>query len=267
VALRRGLALGLMLLAAGSQKRPEAPSLLTSPDLVGSQISDASDPLGSSVEGQRPDPVDFSPEELRELQRRFGVHGPQPRLAQLFTHGLDQLSPLRSRTVSRLEQMRPFILEQSRRHRVNAMLLTAILFDEIQHGKPGEDLPFLAHSGLFETLGPAQLGLEELQHQGRLPAEPSEEELAEARELLLDPASNVELLAAKMARLKAALGLPTHRSLHSSNSPREAKGLATLAYLHNGKLDYPARILSYMQDPELHELLYSRRRPPRAPLI
>ena len=33
-----------------------------------------------------------------------------------------------------------------------------------------------------------------------------------------------------------------------------------LAYLHNGKLDYPSRILSYMQDPELHGLIYSSRR-------
>ena len=45
----------------------------------------------STTEGQRPDPVDFTPEELQELHRRFGVHGPQPRLAQLFTTGIDQL--------------------------------------------------------------------------------------------------------------------------------------------------------------------------------
>ena len=31
------------------------------------------------------DPSVFSPEELLMLQRRFGVHGPQTRLAQLFT--------------------------------------------------------------------------------------------------------------------------------------------------------------------------------------
>ena len=40
----------------------------------------------------------------------------------------------------------------------------------------------------------------------------------------------------------------------------DAKAIATLAYLHNGKLDYPSRILSYMQDPELHGLIYSSRR-------
>ena len=35
------------------------------------------------------------------------------------------------------------------------MLITAILFDEIQHSKPGESLPFIAHSGLVKTHGPA----------------------------------------------------------------------------------------------------------------
>jgi hypothetical protein len=40
-----------------------------------------------------------------------------------------------------------------------------------------------------------------------------------------------------------------------------------LAYLHNGKLDYPARILRYMQDPELHGLMFSVRNKPAAELI
>ena len=30
---------------------------------------------------------------------------------------------------------------------------------------------------------------------------------------------------------------------------------------HNGKLDYPARVLGYMQDPELHGLIYGGRQP------
>jgi hypothetical protein len=55
--------------------------------------------------------------------------------------------------------------------------------------------------------------------------------------------------------------------LMASTSPRDAKGLATLAYLHNGKLDYPGRILGYMQDPELHALIYGRRRTLVSPLI
>jgi hypothetical protein len=43
--------------------------------------------------------------------------------------------------------------------------------------------------------------------------------------------------------------------------------IATLAYLHNGKLDYPNRILTYMQDPALHGLLYGRQEAQLAPLI
>jgi hypothetical protein len=53
----------------------------------------------------------------------------------------------------------------------------------------------------------------------------------------------------------------------ASGSPRDAKALATLAYLHNGKLDYPGRILRYMQDAELHGLIYGTRTAPTSPLI
>jgi hypothetical protein len=52
-----------------------------------------------------------------------------------------------------------------------------------------------------------------------------------------------------------------------SGQRQHAKTVATLAYLHNGKLDYPARILRYMQDPELHGLVFSQRKKPISPLI
>ena len=211
-------------------------------------------------EEARLDPTDFTTEELQLLQRRFGVHGPQTRLAQLFTKGVDQLEPLRSNTLERLRQLKPVIMRESSHHRVNPMLVTAILFDEIQHSKPGEDLPFIAHSGLVKTHGPAQLAISELIHQNRLPVEPSPQEMAWAREQLLDPVVSVELLVGKMKRLKQELGLPMGMPLNASNSYAEAKAIATLAYLHNGKLDYPARVLSYMQDPELHGLIYSSKR-------
>ena len=140
------------------------------------------------------------------------------------------------------------------------MLVTAILFDEIQHSKPGESLPFIAHSGLVKTHGPAQLAITELIHQGLLPAHPNADEIAWARNQLLDPQMNVVLLVGKISRLKQELGISTDRRLDASNSYSDAKAIATLAYLHNGKLDYPRRILSYMQDPELHGLIYSSKR-------
>ena len=218
--------------------------------------------LASTTAGEeRLDPTDFSPEELRMLQRRFGVHGPQTPLAQLFTSGMDRLQPLRSRTLSRLRVLKPVILRESREHSVNPMLLTAILFDEIQHSKPGEDLPFIAHSGLVKTHGPAQIGITELIHQKRLSAQPSPEEIAWARNQLLDPHVNVALLAGKLQRIKGQLGLCSNTTLQASRSYMDAKAIATLSYLHNGKLDYPARVLGYMQDPELHGLIYSRYAP------
>jgi hypothetical protein len=248
-------------------RRLTAPAIVTNPDLLGS-LPAPHDPLAApSSEGLRPDPLDFSPEELRELNRRFGVHGPQPRLAQLFTEGLDQLQPLRSHTLTRLEELRPVILSESRRHRVNPLLVTAVLFDELQHAKPGEDHPLAAHSGLFQTHGPAQLSVGEMVKQGMLDPDATPEEVSQARMELLDPDRNVQLLVGKFVRLKGALGLPVDRPLLASRSPRDAKGLATLAYLHNGKLDYPGRVLRYMQDPELHALIYGVREIPAPPLI
>lgn len=227
----------------------------------------STDPNGSITEGERADPLDFSPAELIELKRRFGVHGPQPKLAQLFTEGLDQLQPLRAHTLNRLEALRPVILSESRRQRINPMLVAAVLFDELQHAKPGEDTPLAAESGLFQTHGPAQLSLGELKKQGLLPDHPSPEQISAARLHLLDPDRNVQVLVGKFARLSRSLDLPRHRLLMASGNPRDAKALATLAYLHNGKLDYPGRILRYMQSPELHALLYGIRHTPTSPLI
>jgi hypothetical protein len=241
--------------------------VVTDPALLASISSDGQSPEASTSEGQRPDPLDFSSEELRELNRRFGVHGPQPRLAQLFTEGLDQLQPLRAHTLGRLEELRPVILSESARHSINPMLVAAVLFDELQHAKPGEDLPIAARSGLFSTHGPAQLSVGEMVKQGLLEADASPEEVQEARLQLLDPDRNVRVLVGKFARLTRDLALDEDRLLMASGSPRDAKALATLAYLHNGKLDYPGRILRYMQDSELHGLIYGTRRLQSSPLI
>ena len=227
----------------------------------------ASPQLASPTEGLRPDPIDFSTEELRALNRRFGVHGPQPKLAQLFTEGLDSLQPLRSNTLEKIVELDPVILAESRRQHINPMLVAAVLFDELQHAKPGENTRLAAQSGLFSTHGPAQLSLGEMVKQGLLSPEATEAELDQARLELLDPERSVALLVGKFARLSKDLGLPRNRTLMASTSHRDAKGLATLAYLHNGKLDYPGRILRYMQDPELHALIYGRRNRQVSPLI
>ena len=262
--LRPLFACGLLLAGALTSLRLTQPQplLVTDPGLI-----DATTPHGTPAEGARLDPIDFTAAELQELNRRFGVHGPQSPLAQLFTEGLDQLRPLRNHTLSRLEELRPVILTESARQSINPMLVTAVLFDELQHVKPGEDVPIVARSGLFRTHGPAQLSVEEMVKQGLLSPDATPEEVDQARLQLLDPDHNVHLLVGKFARLEKALGLPRGRTLMASRSPRDAKAIATLAYLHNGKLDYPGRILRYMQDPELHALLYGERRPLTSPLI
>ena len=230
-------------------------------------LAEHGEPQASLPGAHAADPTTFTSEELQELERRFGVHGPQPKLAQLFTRGMDQLTPLRNHTVGRLDSLRPVVIKESKRTGVNPMLLTAILFDEMQHAKPGEDLPLAAHSGLFSTLGPAQLGLSEMVKQGLLPPNASEQQLEEARNQLLDPERNVALLAGKMARLLALLGRNPSTTFNVSVNRGNAKTVATLAYLHNGKLDYPARILRYMQDPELHGLMLGHRKKPVSGLI
>ena len=203
------------------------------------------------------DPTRFTSKELSELQARFGVHGPQNGLAQIMTIGVDQFQPLRDNTLLRLRELKPVVLREANKRRVNPMLLTAILFDEIQHSKPGEQWPLITDSGLVKTFGPAQLGISELVHQKYLPQHPTSHERRWARRKLLDPNFNVQILAGKIQRLKGVLGLPMHRALDTSQSLDDAKAIATLAYLHNGKLDYPARVMRYMQDPELHGLIYS----------
>ncbi|WP_254939751.1 helicase DnaB [Cyanobium sp. Morenito 9A2] len=262
-----GLALAIGLDVAPRMNRWSSSVIVSEPGLTASVGIDSSSSQALINEGQRSDPTNFSPQELRELQRRFGVHGPQTPLAQLFTKGLDELTPLRAHTVSRLEELRPTILIESRRRGVNPMLVAAILFDEMQHAKPGENLPLAAHSGLFSTHGPAQLGLSEMVKQGLLGPEASEAEIQIARDQLLDPKRNVQLLVGQLARQKKLLGISTQRPLNASTRPRDAKAMATLAYLHNGKLDYPTRILRYMQDPELHALIYSARKTPVSGLI
>jgi hypothetical protein len=142
-----------------------------------------------------------------------------------------------------------------------------VLFDELQHAKPGEDLPIAVRSGLFTTHGPAQLSVGEMVKQGLLAPDASPEDVEAARMELLDPDRNVKLLVGEFVRFRRALALDQKHLMMASGSHRDAKALATLAYLHNGKLDYPGRILRYMQDPELHGLIYGTRSLHPSPLI
>lgn len=209
----------------------------------------------------------FTPEELAFLERHFGVHGAQPPLAQLFFEGVGQFRPLRRQTLRLLQEVRPTLLQECARQHVNPMLVASVLYEEVQLAKPGEHLPVAAHSGLIRTHGPAQISIEELVLQGRLSPEASEAEKHAAVDRLLDPDENVRVLVSKFARLTRKLGRPSERAPEINGGPSEIKALATLAYLYNGKLDYPSRILRHMQDPELHGLIYSQRQEAISALI
>ena len=124
---------------------------------------------------------------MKLLQRRFGVYCLLTQLAQLFTSGVDQLQPLRASTLDRLRVLKPVILRQAAARQVNPMLINAVLFDEIQHSKPGESLAFIAHYGLVKTHRPAQISVSEAIDQNQLPANPTQEQITCARNQLLDP--------------------------------------------------------------------------------
>ena len=213
------------------------------------------------------EPSYFTPQELAALERHFGVHGAQPELAQLFFEGVGQFRPLRRQTLRLLETVRPTLIQECNRQHVNPMLVAAVLYEEVQLAKPGEHLPVAAHSGLIRTHGPAQISLEELVIQGRLRPDATEAEKYAAVDRLLDPEENVRVLVSKFARLSRKLKIPGDHVPQITGGAADLKTLATLAYLYNGKLDYPGRILRHMEDPELHGLIYSQQQTITSALI
>jgi hypothetical protein len=201
-------------------------------------------------------PAHFSEAELHYLRERFGVHGPQVPFLQWVTQQVDAFPLRRSQTLNIIRQHRTLIREVAAEYEINPMFLGAILYDEVNHAKPGEDL--ILHTGLVKTIGLAQISVSELYHQGKLGREALQdpEVLAVGREYLKDPENNIRTLARKVRRLKGELNIPDDLPLEISNGYRDAHALAVIAYLHNGFQDYPVRILDYMEDPDLHAVLF-----------
>ena len=84
-----------------------------------------------------------------------------------------------------------------------------------------------------------------------MPANATHEQITWARNKLLDPEINITLLAAKFQRLKLALGLPESLMMQASRSYLDARRLRHSPTSATKNWIYPARVLSYMQDPEL----------------
>lgn len=201
----------------------------------------------------------FTADDLSFLQHHFGVHGPQSHLAQLTSNTVDSIEPLRAQTLGILAQLKPAIIIESKKNHINPLLTSAILYDEIEHSKPGKDLPIAAHSGLFRDIGVAQLSLSELVLQHKIARNASSSEIRHAIDFyLLDPRNNVAILAAQISRLHNLVDPGNVHYLQVSQNSSDAKAAALIAYLHNGKLDYPTRILRYMQDPAIHALIFGK---------
>jgi hypothetical protein len=201
-------------------------------------------------------PAYFSDAELKYLRERYGVHGPQVPFLQWVTQQVDSFPLRRSQTLEIVRRHRTLIREIATKYQVNPMFLGAILYDEVNHAKPGEDL--MIDTGWVKTIGLAQISVSELYHQGKFEREAllDPEITAVGREYLKDPENNIRTLARKVRRLKRELGVSADHPLEISNGYREAHALATIAYLHNGFQDYPVRILDYMEDPDLHAVLF-----------
>ena len=107
--LRRSAVLGLAIT-----------SLCTAPRLHGDEA------LLSGIADKPNSPLTFTANELTLLERRFGVHGPQHGLVQLMTRGVDELEPVRNTLAAVARTQTGDLGSQSRRQRVNPMLVTAI---------------------------------------------------------------------------------------------------------------------------------------------
>ena len=139
----------------------------------------------------------------------------------IVAEAADATPILTENAYSTVASYKPFVLEAAQRHKVPAITLLAILFEEDLHRKPVD----------FTTFGPAQLGLGELKAQGLPPRV----------ELLEDPEIAIFILAAKLDRLRKQYG-----------SMKEA------IILHNGYDDYFSTIEKRQKDPRLLQILFQQ---------
>nr|AUG32182.1 hypothetical protein PLO_176 [Paulinella longichromatophora] len=200
--------------------------------------------------------LDLTLHESNILKKRFGAHGPQSPVNQYITSMIDSITPLKFNTIMRLQDLKPYILKEANSKQVNPILLLSILFDEIHHRIVGEDCLILVHIGFLRTLGPSQLSINELIHQELIPLTPLFEQVTMAREMLLNTENNIGILANEINRFKNILGFHVKYILKSGGGIYCEKALATVAYMHNGKADYAYRVLQYMKDHELINLVF-----------
>jgi len=111
-----------------------------------------------------PSPADFSLTEVQELQRRYGIHAAQNPVNQAVTLATDSLGWRDHQALMIISGYAKAIQSAARQQNINPAVLAAILFDEIRHQKPTEEV--MTQLGLAQTLGLAQISLRELVMQG-----------------------------------------------------------------------------------------------------
>lgn len=116
-----------------------------------------------------PSPADFSLTEIQELQRRYGIHAAQNPVNQAVTLATDSLGWRDHQALMTISHHAQTIQSAAKAENLNPAVLAAILFDEIRHQKPTEEV--FTQLGMAQTLGLAQISLRELVMQGFFDAE------------------------------------------------------------------------------------------------
>ncbi|PIQ23582.1 hypothetical protein COW36_14040 [bacterium (Candidatus Blackallbacteria) CG17_big_fil_post_rev_8_21_14_2_50_48_46] len=111
-----------------------------------------------------PSAANFSPEEIQEFQRRYGMHASQNPVNQAMTLATDTLGWRDRQALEIIQHFSSEIQATGKEYQLNPLILAAILFDEIRHEKPTEEV--MTQWGLAKTLGLAQISQRELIMQG-----------------------------------------------------------------------------------------------------
>lgn len=250
-----------------------------------------------SPEHKQPNPAaTFSPEEVKELTQRYGLHANQSNLERIVSNTTDAVSWKHEQALYKIDAHAAAIQETAQRYNLNPKVLGAILYDEIRHVKPGESLAVAA--GTAKTFGMAQLGNAELvrhgffeqdlqrlirsgvydqdlqsinknkasatpaqliQHLGpdkvvsRFPADVRQKGI----DYLMDNKNNIDTLGRQLNRIRSMLNIPSSDRL-TTDTFENTHNTAKVVVFHNGRLDYAARILEYMEIPELERALQGK---------
>lgn len=213
----------------------------------------------------RPDkkknPIKIDSNEKEKL-KFLGLNENQNIINNSLTKVIDYIGIRNSKAYSEIEKNSEYIKDISKRNKVDPLIITAILFDELNHVKPTESLTVSV--GIAKTFGMAQLGLGELVKQGFFEKYGFSKQSKENKlpdnikqigiNFLLNPKNNIETLVKQFKRNQELLGYNSTKIM-SNNSYFNSHALAKIINCHNGRYDYAEKIFEYMKNPKLLEIL------------